>query len=442
MKLDKFNQFLETKFVPVASKIGENKYLQSIRDGLLMTMPFIMVGSIFMILANLPIPGYPEMMTKIFGSSWKAYFVLPSRATFDLVAVFASITIPYSLSKKLSLDPLSVAITSLSAFILSTPLSIFKDGILVNNKAISMDYTSSKGLFVAIIISILVTELFNLAVKKNWVIKMPDSVPPAVSRSFSALIPSGVALIVVWIIRFGLAVTPFDNLHNIINYALGKPLSLLSGSLAGILVALLIQQLLWSVGLHGSSITMAIMRPPFMVLLDENRMAFEAGKELPNIINMSFYELWVQFGGSGTTLGLVLIMFFVARSKQLKDVGKLAIIPSFFNINEPLSFGIPIIMNPILFIPWIIAPLISATVAYYAMASGLVAKATGVLIPWTTPAFLSGFLATNSISGGILQLILIVVTGAIYYPFIMAWDKEKLAEENEDLEENVIAEQN
>lgn len=197
----------------------------------------------------------------------------------------------------------------------------------------------------------------------------------------------------------------------------------------GILIGLIIQQLLWSVGLHGSSILLAVLRPPFMMLLDQNRMAFEAGQPLPNIINLSFYELWIQFGGSGTTLGLVFSLLLFVKSKQLKNLGKLAIIPSLFNINEPVSFGIPIIMNPIMFIPWIVAPLVSATVTYFAMSFGLVAKATGVLIPWTTPCFISGTLATNSISGGILQIILIVITGAIYYPFIRAWDKQKLMEE-------------
>ncbi|MGL5949829.1 MAG: PTS transporter subunit EIIC, partial [Cetobacterium sp.] len=242
-------------------------------------------------------------------------------------------------------------------------------------------------------------------------------------------IPSGIALIAIWSIRYALSTTSFDNIHNLINFIIGKPISLLSGSLIGLLIGLLIQQLLWSVGLHGSSIVMAVLRTPFMVLLDENRVAFEAGQELPNIINLSFYELWIQFGGSGTTLGLALTLFLLVRSKQLKELGKIAIIPSLFNINEPLSFGIPIMMNPMLFIPWITAPLISATVAYFAMASGLVAKATGVIVPWTTPAIISGFIATNSISGSILQVILIVVTGVVYYPFIMAWDKEKLVEE-------------
>ncbi|MEI0611799.1 PTS cellobiose transporter subunit IIC [Brachyspira pilosicoli] len=429
MKLDKLNYFLETKFIPIANKIGGNKYLQSVRDGLLMSMPFIMIGSIFLILTNLPIPGYSNVMENIFGEKWKMYFSIPSRGTFDILALFASISIAYNLAKRYEIDSLSTAITSFACFIISTPLSIFKDDVLVSDKALVFDFTSSKGLFVAIVVSILVTEICNFFIKRNWVIKMPDSVPAAAARSFNALIPSGAAIIIIWAIRYILSVTPFDNLHNIINFVLGKPISLLGQSLIGILIGLIIQQLLWSVGLHGSSILLAVLRPPFMMLLDQNRMAFEAGQPLPNIINLSFYELWIQFGGSGTTLGLVFSLLLFVKSKQLKNLGKLAIIPSLFNINEPVSFGIPIIMNPIMFIPWIVAPLVSATVTYFAMSFGLVAKATGVLIPWTTPCFISGTLATNSISGGILQIILIVITGAIYYPFIRAWDKQKLMEE-------------
>lgn len=438
MKFEKLNKFLETKFIPIATKIGENRYLQSIRDGLLMSMPFIMIGSIFLILTNLPLPGYAEMMTNILGKSWKTYFSVPARATFDILALFASVSIAYHLAKRYEIDPLVTGLTSLSAFIISTPLLVNIDGRLVSEKMLNFDYSSSKGLFVAIVISIVVTEISNIAIKKNWVIKMPESVPAAVSRSFNALIPSGLSIVIVWIVRYTLSLTSFDNLHNLINFILGKPLSLLSGSLIGLLIGLLIQQLLWSVGLHGSSILMAVLRPPFMVLLDENRMAFEAGKELPNIINLSFYELWVQFGGSGTTLGLAFTLLFFVKSKQLKSLGKLAIVPSLFNINEPLSFGIPIIMNPIMFIPWILSPLVAVTITYFAMASGLVAKATGILIPWTTPGVISGILATNSISGGILQIIIVLITGLIYYPFIKAWDREKLLEESGEKNEASI----
>lgn len=429
MKFERLNNFLETKFIPIATKIGENKYLQSIRDGLLMSMPFIMIGSIFLILTNLPIPGYSEMMSALLGENWKVYFSIPARATFDILAIFASVSIAYHLAKVYNIDPLVTGLTSLATFIISTPLIVKIDEKIFSEKMLDFNYSGSKGLFVAIVVAIVVTEISNMAIKRNWIIKMPDSVPAAVARSFNALIPSGLSILIIWGIRYILSLTSFDNLHNLINLILGKPLSLLSGSLIGLLIGLLIQQLLWSVGLHGSSILMAVLRPPFMVLLDENRVAFEAGKELPNIINLSFYELWIQFGGSGTTLGLALTLLFLVKSKQLKNLGRLAIIPSIFNINEPLSFGIPIIMNPIMFIPWILSPLVAVTVTYFAMASGLVAKATGVLIPWTTPGVISGILATNSITGGILQIIIVIITGLIYYPFIKAWDKEKLLEE-------------
>lgn len=184
MKLDKLNYFLETKFIPIANKIGGNKYLQSVRDGLLMSMPFIMIGSIFLILTNLPIPGYSNVMENIFGEKWKMYFSIPSRGTFDILALFASISIAYNLAKRYEIDSLSTAITSFACFIISTPLSIFKDDVLVSDKALVFDFTSSKGLFVAIVVSILVTEICNFFIKRNWVIKMPDSVPAAAARSF------------------------------------------------------------------------------------------------------------------------------------------------------------------------------------------------------------------------------------------------------------------
>lgn len=424
------SSFLEKHFLPVAGRIGSNRYLQSVRDGMIFTVPFIMVGSVFLILVNLPIPGYDAAVTSLLGANWKAVALLPVRATFDSMALIATAAIAYSLAKKYQIDGLAAGMTALAAFILSTPLEITAQGGVVVQKALSLNYTSSKGLFVGMLCAIITAEIFKFAVAKKITISMPDSVPESVSRSFSALFPAGMVIIFFWLVRLLLSTTPFDNLHVLLETLIGRPLSILSGSLIGLIVGLICQQLLWAVGLHGSSLLLAGLRPPLLQLLDENRIAYEAGQHLPNIINQAFYDLFIQgIGGSGATLGLTLILFFFIRSKQLKEVGKLALIPSFFNINEPLSFGIPIIMNPMMLVPWIITPITTLLISYYAMDFGLVARTTGVLVPWTTPPLISGFLATGHISGSILQFVNIIVTGLIYYPFIMMWDKQKLAEE-------------
>lgn len=444
--LDKMTVFLEEKFAPVAMKIGSQRHLQSIRDGLLFTMPFIILGSIFLIIGNLPVPGYDELMNSIFGEVWKAKVNYAVRGTFDMLAIIASVGVAYSLASKYALDSLAVGLTSLSAFIIATPtvINFTPNGSGVSHevaKALSLNYTSSRGLFVAIITALMVTEIYNAITKKDITIKMPDSVPPAVARSFSALIPAGASLLAVWVFRIFIEMTPFESVHNIVQVLLGKPVSMLAGSLWGIIIAIILIQLLWATGLHGSAIVIGLLRPVLLVLMDENRVAFQAGEALPNVISLPFYELWVIVGGAGATLGLAIILLF-ARSKQLKELGKLSIIPGLFNINEPLIFGTPIVMNPLLLIPWIIAPIVTAVISYYTMALNIVARPIGIAVPWTTPAVISGFLATGKLSGALLQVVLILISAAIYYPFIKIWDTQKCMEESESVETEKEAELN
>jgi cellobiose PTS system EIIC component len=166
--------------------------------------------------------------------------------------------------------------------------------------------------------------------------------------------------------------------------------------------------------------------------MDENRMVFQQNPhaELPNVITQQFFDLWIYIGGSGATLALAIAMLLRARSQQLKSLGRLAIAPGIFNINEPITFGMPIVMNPLLIIPFILVPIVLTIVSYVAMAAGLVAKPSGVAVPWTTPIIISGYLATGGkISGSILQIINFFIALAIYYPFFVMWDRQKAAEE-------------
>ena len=300
------------------------------------------------------------------------------------------------------------------------------------NGIIPLSRLGSQGLFVAIIMSIFTIEIFNFIVKKNIIIKMPDSVPPAVSKSFAALIPGFFVIMIALIIRILFEVSPFGNIHKVVEMVLTKPLTALGGSFLGMTGLSFITNLLWSAGIHGSNlVTGGIAKPVLDTLMDQNRIALSAGKPLPNIVTTQFFDIFHNMGGSGTTFSLAIMLLFLSKSKQLKEIGKLAIGPAFFNINEPILFGLPIVMNPILIIPFILAPLVTVMVTYLAMYSGLVAKVTGVALPWTTPPFISGFLATNHWTGTAIQVVNFFITAAIYYPFFKIWDDKKLQEESE-----------
>jgi PTS system cellobiose-specific IIC component len=426
--MEKLNTLLEEKFMPVAGRIADQKHVQAIRDGILLTMPLLIIGSIFLVLAFLPIPGYSQFMNGIFGEVWMSKLLYPVGVTFDLMAVFACIGISYRLCEKYKVDPLSGATISLVSFMLVTPFSIMTQNGPIHG--IPTALMGSKGLFVAMIMSVLSTEIYRKTVQKKIIIKMPASVPPSVSKSFAALIPATIVVFISWIIRLAFEYTSFESIHFVVEKILVGPLTSLGGTYWGMIVVIVLVKLLWIAGIHGSAIVLGITSPVFTTLMDQNRMAFQAGQELPHIVTMQLFDLYMNMGGSGCTFALAILLLIKSRSQQLKEIGKLSIGAAFFNINEPIIFGMPIVMNPIMMIPFILAPVTVMTISYLGMKFGLVAKLAGIAIPWTSPVIIGGYLASGGkISAAIMQLVGIIVAGLIYYPFFKIWDKQKADEE-------------
>lgn len=214
-----------------------------------------------------------------------------------------------------------------------------------------------------------------------------------------------------------------------ISFVLAKPLGLLSNTLPGALVAEFVVCILWIFGIHGANVVSGVMQPIWLAAMSQNAEALKAGKALPNVVTQQFFDNFVHMGGSGATLGLAFMIAFVAKSAEFKTLGKLVIGPALFNINEPIVFGLPIVMNYRIAVPFILAPLVNVTTTYIEMSTGLVAKTVGVMVPWTTPPIISGYLATMHISGAVLQIVNIVLDGAIYYFFFKALDRDKVKEE-------------
>ncbi|PLT30040.1 PTS cellobiose transporter subunit IIC [Peribacillus deserti] len=431
------NTFIEEKVLTLAGKIAAQRHLQAIRDGLILAMPLIIIGSLFLIIGFLPIPGYEEFMARTFGEKWLDKLLYPVGTTFDIMSLLAAFGIAYRLAENYKVDALSAGAISLSAYLLATPFVVdfmpegAKESIEVTG-VIPTALTGSQGLFVALVIALISTEIYRFVIQKNIVIKMPPGVPPAVSRSFVALIPGLVVILIVWLARLGIEMTSFESLHTVVKEILGKPLHALGGTYIGTLIASLLIVLLWACGLHGDNIVGSVMEPIWLANMDANRIAFQAGEELPNIFTSQFFSIFMNMGGSGTTLALVMAMFFFARSKQMKQLGKLAAPSSLFNINEPVIFGTPIVLNPIFLIPFILTPIVTVTISYVSMKTGLVAKPAGIAVPWTMPPIIGGYLATGGkVSGALLQLVNLVVSFFIYLPFFRIWDKQKLKEEKE-----------
>jgi len=444
--MNKLFHYMEKYFMPVAGRLAAQKHLCALRDGIALAMPMIIIGSVFLILANLPFPHYSDWLAHTFGKDFPTKLAYPVDATFNMMGLIACFGIAYRLAESYEIDGVTAGVISVCAFLLATPFSIpfipvgAKEAIQVTG-GIPVALMGSKGLFVAMIIALGSTEIYRFIVKKNIVIRMPDGVPPAVSKSFVALIPGFIVIFIVWLLRLWIENTHFGNLHNIVGDILGKPLGVLGTSLWGSIIAEGLISLLWVCGLHGANIVSGVMGPIWLGAMGDNAAAYAAHKPLPHIITQQFFDNFVHLGGSGATFGLVILFLFFAKSGQLKQLGKLAIGPGIFEINEPVTFGAPIVMNALLVIPFILAPLMNVVATYIGMDLGLVAKPNGVAVPWTTPPIISGFLATGSISGAIMQAFNIVMDFFIYLPFFMMYDKmlKKQEVQVEEPSKNVVS---
>ena len=440
--------FLEKYAMPIAAKIASLRYIRALRDGLAVTMPLIIVGSVFMILGNIPIPGYAEWMAATFGPDILTKILYPVRVTFDIVAVIAVMSISYQIAKEKDMDAFSAAAISLAAYLLLIPVNTVNNVILESGEKLSLGRVwptgnfSAGGLMVAIITAFIATEIFMFIVKKNFVIKMPDSVPPAVSKSFTAIVPCLVILLLFWCIRLFFESTEYETIFVFITKFVATPLSKVGLSFGGALGTIFLYHLFWTMGIHGTRVVFGVMDSILLPAMDQNRQALEAGLPLPNIVTKQFHDNFVNgLGGCGATIGLIICIFIIARSKQIKSIGKLAIGPAIFNISEPIIFGIPVVMNPIMMIPFTLAPMAVGAITYVSMALGLVNYPAGIAVPWTVPSFFSGFLATNGDWRAIiLQAVNIAVSALIYWPFLKAWDlylqKQEAEEEASHLSEH------
>lgn len=421
---EKSNNFLNEKLIPFFNKLAASRHLVALRDGMTAAVPMIIIGSIFMIIAQFPIEGYQNFMTNTFGKNWATIVQYPTNASFHIMGLIAVAGISYNLAKSYKVDSFSAMIVAIGAFILTIPMKTDKDGLWVPLKDLD-----SSGLFIAMIVGLFVTDLYVWLIHKNFTIKMPDSVPPAVTNSFASLFPGALALVVVWIVRLIVEATPMKSIPNVITFFLAEPLGHVSNTLGGALTIEIVICVLWLFGIHGANAVSGVIDPILYGTMAANAAALKAGQALPNIVTKPFFDIFVRMGGCGATIGLALLLAFRSKSKEYKALGKLVLGPAIFNINEPIVFGLPIVLNYKMAVPFILTPLANITLAYTTMKVGLVAKTTGVLVPWTTPPIISGFLATNSLSGSALQIVEIIMDIAIYYFFFRSLDSDKLKEE-------------
>lgn len=426
--MDKLTHLLDKTLMPISNKLSNNKYLAALQDGLMFSMPILIVGSVCIIIGDFPLPIFQETMTSLLGDIWSQWcwdIMVP--ATTGLVSLLSIIGIANSLALKNKVEPLSAVGISVSAYFIL--LAQMEDG------GFAVSNFEAQGLFTAMITALIATSIYSYTVHKNWIIKMPESVPSFVSRSFNALIPAAVVLPIFLIIRLVVSLTPYDTVTNFIIQVLQMPLASITTSLVGTLFASFLNSFIWFFGIHGSSVVDSFMDPIWYATRAENLAIYQTAVTAarPYIVTMDFINFFVFLTGSGITLPLTIIMAYKCKSKRIKQIGKLSILPGLFNVNEPVIFGMPIVLNPMMLVPFVLAPTCSVLIAYLSMYAGLVPYPTGVTIPWTTPAPISGWLMCNDRRGGVLQVVVLIVSGLIYYPFIKSLDKKYILEESNEV---------
>lgn len=427
--MNKFVGLIEQKIMPVANRIGTQRHMTAIRKGIIATMPLTIVGSFFTILLNIPIESVAAVI-----EPYRQILDIPFRYTIGILALYATFGIASSLAKSYKVDSLTAGILALMSFLIvaAPPTQVLEDleGITAG-RYINIANLGSGSLFGAIVTAIISVEIYRFFIEKKITIKMPDGVPPEVTNSFVALIPGAVILIFFWVIRHMLG---FD-LNGFLSELLMPLKGILAGnSLFGGLLTVFLICFFWVLGIHGPAIMGPVIRPFWDISIAENIDAFNAGANahnMPNIFTEQFLQWYVWIGGAGTTLALV-VLFMFSKSKYLKSLGRLSILPGLFNINEPMIFGAPIVMNPVLGIPFILAPLVTTTLSYVLTVSGLIPMMTARL-QFAIPSPIAAWMSTNwSVAAGVLVIANFLITLAIYYPFFKVFEKQQLAREAEE----------
>lgn len=441
-------------FTPFMLRISENRYLLMIRNGIVATIPLILVGSFFTVLYFFPLftdltitnptTGLITNNVNNFGSwllasgndVWASFIMLPYRLTMYIMGFFAVWGFGASLAKSYKLDQLQVSFVCIVVYFASLVGSGYSGSVGAPTLAFAALGTGS--IFGGIVISIFTVEVYRLCIKYNVTIRLPKQVPQVVAKPFQTAIPLAIATLIAVLVFM---VLKFD-IHAFTNQLFAPLQSFIAGNNAGgMIVLILLITLLWSAGIHGVSVIGSLARPFWQTALDANTNLVDSGNfgsillssEGGNILPEGFYQWFVWIGGAGATIGLIISMLIVAKSKFGKTITRTSAIPSIFNINEPIIFGFPIMLNPILIVPFILAPLVTGIISYLVISWGWVGVPY-TLPAWTLPAPVGAFFATLDWRSIILVFANIIISTLIYLPFAKVYDKQLYKSEVEALE--------
>lgn len=431
--MNKLIEFIE-KGKPFFEKISRNPYLRAIRDGFIAAMPVILFSSIFLLVAFVP---------NIFGFTWSdeavAAIMKPYGYTMGIVAVLVAGTTAKSLTdafnrqlpKTNQINFISTMIASISGFLL-----LASDGI---EGGFANGYMGTKGLLTAFLAAFITVNIYKVCVKNNVTIRMPDEVPPNVSQAFKDVIPYALSIFVL----YGIDLVTRQFLGTNVAEAILKlfePLFTAADGYVGITIIFGAYALFWFVGIHGPSIVEPAIAAITYANIETNFQLLQAGQHADKILTSGTQMFIVTMGGTGATLVVPFMFMWLTKSKRNKAIGRASVVPTFFGVNEPILFGAPLVLNPVFFVPFILAPIANVWIFKF-FVDTLKMNSFSVNLPWTTPGPLGIIMGTNFAPLAFaLAALLVVVDVLIYYPFLKVYDEQILAEEQSGKVESSLKE--
>ncbi len=421
------------RFMDYMVRFASIKAVVALKDGFILTMPLTLVGSLFLLIACFPIAGWNDFMVSLFGKDWATPLFQVSSATFNILAILCAMGITYKYCEAEGCDAISASLLSLAGFLtLIKGTVVSKSGEVVGG-VIPSQWVGGNGVITAILVALFTSWVFCYCEKHKIGFKMPEGVPTGVAKAFAALVPGFFILASCCIIYAFCQLFGAKTLPELIFVVLQTPLQKLTDTLAAGVIIAGLQSLLFWAGIHGPNIVGGVINPILMANALDNQALLDAGQQLvgnpqAKIITQQVTDVFMKGGGCGLTFGFLIAAFLKAKSSQMKSISKLAFIPGLFNINEPIIYGLPIAFNPYLLIPFIFVPILAIIITYVSIAIGFMAPFSAVQVPWTTPPIIAGFLL-GGWQGAVVQLLTVVVSAIVYFPFVRMQDNEYYKEE-------------
>lgn len=428
--MDKLTNWVQRVLVGKMNRITNFRYFKAIKYGFFAIMPLTIIGSIFMLITDFPVPGYSEWMSGIFGEGWVDYISPAYRATFNIMGLVFAGTMSYKLAEQYEMDKLTSLVLGIVSYIVVIPKTVLSESGEIVNRVMPFEWTGTKGVIAALIMSVISVEITRFCIRKKIVIKMPEGVPPMISNAFSALIP-GFLIVLIALILNGIGVKVSGSFPELIYSVIQAPLQGLIGSPIAIVIVAGLNGLAWWFGIHPTVVN-SMLYPILYANAEANQALADIGNltlQTGNIGTVQMLDQIGTIGGSGLTIGFVLSLLLVSRSSRMKAMLKVSFIPSLFNINEPIIFGVPVMFNPLFLIPMTLAPVVAVIITYVSIAIGFMPMFVGRQAPWAMPPIFSGIVVSGW-QCAVTQVVVILVATLIYYPFVKVLDQQYYNEEN------------